>query len=59
MIVGGVGNGATEEGWPWDLNPGTIPKREPLSFGGEGGEGHEALQGGDPLAATQLTVLGA
>ena len=29
LIVGGVGNGAAEEDWHWDLNPGVaaIPKR--------------------------------
>ena len=24
MIVGGVGNGAAEEDWYWDLNPGAV-----------------------------------
>ena len=45
MIVGGVGNGATEEDWLWDLNPGAavIPKREPHSFGSKGREDHGAL----------------
>ena len=30
MIVGGVENGAAEEDWQWDLNPGAaaIPRRE-------------------------------
>ena len=33
--MGGVRNGAAEEDWLWDLNPGVaaIPKREPRSFG--------------------------
>ena len=45
MIVGGVGNGAAEEDWHWDLNPGAavIPERGPHSFGGVGGENHTAL----------------
>ena len=54
MIVGGVGNGAAEEDWRWDLNLGAaaIPRREPHGFGGEGGENHAALaewgpRGGD------------
>ena len=34
MIVG-VSNGAAEEDWCWDLNPGAtaIPRREPCGFG--------------------------
>ena len=45
MIVGGVGNGAAEEDWHWDLNPGVaaIPGRGPHGFGGEGEENHVAL----------------
>ena len=44
MIVG-VSNGAAEEDWRWDLNPGmtAIPERGPHGFGGEGGENHVAL----------------
>ena len=44
-MVGGVGNGAAEEDWHWDLNPGVaaIPERGPRGFGGEGGENHAAL----------------
>ena len=29
-IVGGVGNGAAEEDWRWDLNPGTAVMRHLL-----------------------------
>ena len=38
--MGGVGNGAAEEDWRWDLNPGAaaIPRRESQGFGEEGGE---------------------
>ena len=45
MTVEGVRNGATEEDWCWDLNPGAavIPERGPHSFGGVGGENHTAL----------------
>ena len=48
MIVGAVGNGAAEEDWRWDLNPGAAatPESGPCGFGGEergprgfGGEG--------------------
>ena len=52
--VGGVGKGAAEEDWRWDLNPGeaVIPERGPRGFGGEGREDHAALaawgsRGGD------------
>ena len=43
--MGGAGNGASEEDWRWDLNPGeaAIPKRGSRSFGGVGGEDHAAL----------------
>ena len=43
--MGGVGNGAAEEDWRWDLNPGTaaIPGRGPHSSGRVGGENHIAL----------------
>ena len=44
--VGGVGNGATEEDWRWDLNPGVAatPKGGPHGFGREEGEeNHMAL----------------
>ena len=37
MIVGGVGNGAAEEDWCWDLNPGVAAiEGSPCGFGGEG-----------------------
>ena len=44
-MAGGVRNGAAEEDWRWDLNPGmtAIPERGPHGFGGEGGENHVAL----------------
>ena len=47
--MGGVGNGAAEEDWHGDLNPGTaaIP----------GGEDHAALAEWDPMAATQPVVM--
>ena len=43
--MGGVGNGAAEEDWCWDLNPGAaaILGRGPCGFGGVGGENHAAL----------------
>ena len=43
--MGGAGNGASEEDWRWDLNPGeaAIPKRGSRSFGGVGEENHAAL----------------
>ena len=45
MIVGGVGNGAAEEDWCWDLKPrqAAVPERGPRGFGGEGREDHAAL----------------
>ena len=54
MIVGGVGNGAAEEDWHWDLNPGVAAiqrgppsfgeeGRGPRGFGGIGGENYTAL----------------
>ena len=61
-MVGGVGNGAAEEDWRWDLNPGTaaIPEREDYSALAEKGEGTMLLwQSGDPVVATQLMVPGA
>ena len=38
-------NGAAEEDWRWDLNPGVaaIPKRGPRSLGRAKGENHVAL----------------
>ena len=44
-MVGGVGNGAAEEDWHWDLNRGAaaIPGEEPRGFGREEGEDHSAL----------------
>ena len=59
MIVGGVKNGAAEEDWRWDLNPGmaAIPKREDHMVLGEKGERTTLLwQSGDPVVVTQLTV---
>ena len=43
--MGRVRNGAAEEDWYWDLNPGAaaIPERGPRSFGAEEGENHAAL----------------
>ena len=52
MIVGGVGNGAAEKDWRWDLNPGAaaIPEK---------GERPTLLwQSGDPMVVTQLMVPG-
>ena len=54
MIVAGVRNGAAEEDWHWDLNPGVAAiqrgppsfgeeGRGPRGFGGIGGENHTAL----------------
>ena len=44
MIVGGVGNGAAEEVWCWDLNLGTAAiKTEDHEVLGEKGEDHAAL----------------
>ena len=59
--MGGVGNGAAEEDWRWDLNPGAaaIPESGPRGFGGVGDENHATWQSGDPMAATQLMVPGA
>ena len=37
-IVGGAGNGAAEEDWRWDLNPGTVAIR--CLFGGTMWLGH-------------------
>ena len=44
MTVGGVGNGAAEEDWRWDLNPGTaaIPGEDHIALA-EKGEDHIAL----------------
>ena len=57
---GGVRNGAAEEDWRWDLNPGeaVIPERGPRGFGGEGREDHTALAewgpyGGDTADGTR------
>ena len=43
--MGGVGNGAAEEDWGWDLNPraGAIFRRGLRGLGGVGGENHIAL----------------
>ena len=59
--MGGVGNGAAEEDWRWDLNPGeaVIPERGPRGFGGEGREDHAALAECGLCGATQLMVPGA
>ena len=45
LIVGRVGNGAAEEDWCWDLNPGTaaIQERGSHRFGREGREDRAAL----------------
>ena len=44
--MGGVGNGAAEEDWRWDLNLGSaaIPGRGPRSFGAVNREDHAVLK---------------
>ena len=56
-----MGNGTAEGDWRWDLNPGTEAiEREDHAVLEEKGERSMLLwQSGDPVAATQLMVLGA
>ena len=50
--MGGVGNGAAEEDWCWDLNPGTTARPVSMGAGGVGS--------GDPTAwaTVRTTALG-
>ena len=58
--MGRVGNGAAEEDWCWDLNPGTaaIPERT-IRLWWRRERTMLLWQSGDPVAVTQLMVLGA
>ena len=59
--VGGVGKGAAEEDWRWDLNPGVAAiETEDYAVLEKRRERTTRLwQRGHPIAATQLMVPGA
>ena len=61
LIVRGVGNGAAEEDWHWDLNPGeaAIQREDHVALEEKGERTTLLWQSGDSVATTQLMVPGA